>query len=60
MKKNNFFFINAFKFIEFITDKSVYIQIFGEQKHPVINPNDASLSTSDYFDKKIKEATNSV
>ena len=38
----------------------MYIQIFGKQKKVTVPSPISSMSTSSYFDKKIKEATNTV
>jgi len=52
--KQAFFYKSNKEFLDFIEKQSIYIQIFGEQKHPKPKQIQSKLSTSEYFDKKLE------
>ena len=52
--KQAFFYKSNKEFLDFIEKQSIYIQVFGEQKHPKPKQTQSKLSTSEYFDKKLE------
>lgn len=64
-KDNNFKFQMQFtfnateKFLDFMINKCLYIQIWSEQKHPKPDPTAMNISTKEYFDRQ-KEINNNL
>jgi hypothetical protein len=52
--KQAFFYKSNKELLDFIEKQSIYIQVFGEQKHPKPKQTQSNLSTSEYFDKKLE------
>ena len=49
-----------FQFLDFLTNKSFYVQVWGEQRNPSPDRINTKISTKEYFDRDKDNGVESV